>query len=54
MLLPELLEDRVAKNMMYIEALSSVTNGYWEMIPEVKKQLSSLQKKTQKKEVSTS
>ena len=48
----ELLSDRVAKNLMYIEAVADVDRGHWEVGRERKGELTSLQKKGQKKEVS--
>jgi hypothetical protein len=47
----ELLDDRVARNLLYIEALSCVTQGQWEVTDDIKKQLSQLQRKSHKKEV---
>ena len=48
----ELLSDRVAKNLMYIEAVADVDRGHWEVGRERRGELTSLQKKGQKKEVS--
>ena len=50
-LLPELLEDRVAKNLLYTEALWYVNLDQWDMAPGMKKQFAALEKKGQKKEV---
>jgi len=46
----ELLSDRVAKNMLYIEAVADIDRGYWEVGREKKAELTALQKKGQKKE----
>ena len=51
MFIKDLLEDRVAKNLLYIEALSCVTQGHWDIDAEAKKKLSALQRKGHKKEV---
>ena len=51
-LVSELLSDRVAKNLMYIEAVADIDRGHWEVGRERKGELTSLQKKGQKKEVS--
>ena len=51
--LPELCADRVAKNLLYIEGLAAVAAGQWHMSSDIKKQLSALQKKGQKKQVRT-
>ena len=51
-LVSELLSDRVAKNLMYIEAVADVDRGHWEVGRERRGELTSLQKKGQKKEVS--
>ena len=48
----ELLSDRVAKNLMYIEAVADIERGHWEVGRERRGELTSLQKKGQKKEVS--
>ena len=48
----ELLSDRVAKNLMYIEAVADIDRGHWEVGRERRGELTSLQKKGQKKEVS--
>ena len=48
----ELLSDRVAKNLMYIEAVADIDRGHWEVGRERRGELTSLQKKRQKKEVS--
>lgn len=48
--LPELICDRVAKNLLYIEALSAVTLGHWDISPDISKRLSALQRKSNKKE----
>lgn len=42
----------MAKNLLYLEALAAVGEGHWDMTPDVRKQLASLQKKAQKKQVS--
>ena len=49
--IPELCDDRVAKNLLYIEALASVKSAEWEISDDVRKQLSALQRKGHKKEV---
>ena len=49
--LPELICDRVAKNLLYIEALSAVTLDHWDISPDISKKLSALQRKSNKKEV---
>lgn len=48
----ELLSDRVAKKLMYIEAVADIDRGHWEVGRERRGELTSLQKKGQKKEVS--
>ena len=48
----ELLSDRVAKNLMYIEAVADIDRSHWEVGRERRGELTSLQKKGQKKEVS--
>ena len=48
----ELLSDRVAKNLMYIEAVADIDRSHWEVGRERRRELTSLQKKGQKKEVS--
>ena len=47
----ELLSDRVAKNLMYIEAVADIDQSHWEVGRERRGELTSLQKKGQKKEV---
>ena len=51
--LPELCSDRVARNLLYIEALAAVSDGHWEIMDDVRKELNALQKKALKKEVSS-
>lgn len=51
MFIKEVLDDRVAKNLLYIEALSCVTQGHWDIKEDVMKKLSALQRKGHKKEV---
>ena len=52
-LVSKLLSDRVAKNLMYIQAVADVDRGHWEVGREEERgELTSLQKKGQKKEVS--
>ena len=46
-----MLSDRVAKNLLYIEAVADIDRGYWEVGREKKGELTALQKKGQKKEV---
>ena len=41
----ELLSDRVANNLMYIEAVADVDRGHWEVGRERRGELTSLQKK---------
>ena len=41
----ELLSDRVAKNLMYIEAVADIDRGHWEVGRERRGELTSLQKK---------
>ena len=48
-LVSELLSDRVAKNLMYIEAVADIDRGHWEVGRERKGELTSLLKKGQKK-----
>ena len=48
----KLLSDRVAKNLMYIEAVADIDQSHWEVGRERRGELTSLQKKGQKKEVS--
>ena len=48
-LVSELLSDRVAKNLMYIEAVADIDQGHWEVGRERRGELTSLQKKGQKK-----
>ena len=50
-LVPPLLGDRVAKNLLYIEALSSIALEHWEVGNDKLDNLSSMQKKALKKEV---
>lgn len=50
--IPKLCDDRVAKNLLYIEALASVKSAEWDMTDDIKKQLSTLQRKGHKKEAS--
>ncbi len=50
--LPELYSDRVAKNLLYIEALAAVAAGHWDMPDDIMRELKSLQRKSLKKEVS--
>ena len=50
---PSLLGDRVAKNLLYIEALSSLALEHWEVGNDKLDSLSSMQKKALKKEVYT-
>ena len=47
----ELLNDHVAEKFMYIEAVADIDRGHWEVGRERKGELTSLQKKGQKKEV---
>ena len=47
----ELLSDHVAKNLMYIEAVADIDQSHWEVGRERRGELTSLQKKGQKKEV---
>ena len=47
----ELLSDRVAKNLIYIEAVADIDRSHWEVGRERRGELTSLQKKGQKKEV---
>ena len=42
----------MAKNLMYIEAVADIDRGHWEVGREGRGELTSLQKKRQKKEVS--
>ena len=49
--IPELCSDRVARNLLYIEALAAVANSHWEIPKDITKQLSTLQRKSLKKEV---
>ena len=51
-LVSELLSDHVAKNLMYIEAVADIDRSHWEVGRERRGELTSLQKKGQKKEVS--
>lgn len=46
-----LLEDKVARNMLYIEALAIVARGTVDIARDVKDKLASLKSKGQKKEV---
>ena len=46
-----MLTDRVAKNLLYIEAVADIDRRYWEVGREKKVELTALQKKGQKKEV---
>lgn len=48
---PSLLEDKVAKNMLYIEALASVNRGHIEVSKGVLDKLAAMKSKGQKKEV---
>ena len=48
----ELLSDRVAKNLMYIEAVADIDRSHWEVGRERRGELTSRQKKGKKKEVS--
>ena len=48
----ELLVDRTAKNLLYIEALMDVRCGHMEISSDARETLASLQKKGLKKEVS--
>ena len=45
----ELLSDRVAKKLMYIEAVADIDRGHWEVGRERKEELTSLQKGRRKK-----
>ena len=47
----KLLSDRVAKKLMYIEAVADIDRSHWEVGRERRGELTSLQKKGQKKEV---
>ena len=51
MFLPEILADRVAKNLLYIECLLHVSSDHWDIPTHMRKQLHTLQKRSQKKEV---
>ena len=48
---PTLLDDKVAKNMLYIEALHSVAKGHIDVTMETRERLASMKSKGQKKEV---
>ncbi len=48
---PSLLDDKVAKNMLYIEALAAVARGTMEVARDVRDKLAALKSKGQKKEV---
>ena len=48
---PPLFEDKVAKNMLYIEALAAVSRGHIDLSAEVREKLAALKSKGQKKEV---
>ncbi len=48
---PSLLDDKVAKNMLYIEALATVARGTMEVTRDVRDKLAALKTKGQKKEV---
>ena len=50
-LVPPLLGDRVAKNLLYIEALSSIALEHWEVGNDKLDNLSTMQRKALKKEV---
>ncbi|XP_064387805.1 sorting nexin-17-like isoform X2 [Halichondria panicea] len=47
---PSLLDDKVAKNMLYIEALAAVARGTMEVARDVRDKLAALKSKGQKKE----
>ena len=46
-----MLDDKVAKNMLYIEALATVSRGTMEVTRDVRDKLAALKTKGQKKEV---
>ena len=46
-----MLDDKVAKNMLYIEALATVARGTMEVTRDVRDKLAALKTKGQKKEV---
>ena len=50
-MVPPLLAERVAKNLLYIETLSSVALEHWDVDNAKLDSLSSMQKKAMKKEV---
>ncbi len=50
---PLLLEDKVARNMLYIEALATVARGTMDVARDTRDKLASLKSKGQKKEVDT-
>ena len=51
---PTLLDDKVAKNMLYIEALHSVAKGHIDVTMETREKLAAMKSKGQKKEVERS
>ena len=47
------MDDKVAKNMLYIEALAAVSRGHIDLSAEVREKLAAMKSKGLKKEVST-